>query len=156
VSNATNLRFRAAALLFLVAGLGFVGGIFADRLVLSRPASAAVPEPQAVGEGVRVLLRGIDSPAMDTQRRIGIMMLPEALAEELDLTAGQRTEIERILREDQQAIRELTEQFQPRLTAAIERSRQRIIEVLTEEQAARWQELPTMRLRTRMPESGRD
>jgi hypothetical protein len=150
VSTATNIRIRAAALLLLVAGLGFVAGIFTDRLVLSRPDGAVAADPEVAREGVRVLLRGQDGSPAGAERRIGIL-LPGRLAEELDLTAGQQAEIERILREDQEAIRELTEQYQPRLMAAIERSRQRIFEVLTEEQIARWHELPPVRLRTRMP-----
>lgn len=155
MSNATNPRFTAAALLLLVAGLGFIAGILADRLILSRPASAAEVDPQTAREGVRVLIRGDDSPGVGAQRRIGIV-LPERLADELDLTAEQQAEIERILREDREAIRELTEQFHPSLVAVIERSRQRILEVLTEEQAARWPELPAMQMRRRVAEPGRD
>jgi hypothetical protein len=150
VSRTTSSRYGAAALLFLVAGFGFVAGIFADRLVLSRPASAVVVDPQTAREGVRVLIRGTDSPAAGEERRIGIL-LPERPAEDLDLTAAQQAEIERILAEDREAIRELTEQFHPRLLAAVERSRQRILEVLTEEQAARWPGPPAMQLHRRAP-----
>jgi hypothetical protein len=155
VKNATSSRFRAVALLLLVAGFGFMAGIFADRLILSRPVSATAPEPAAAQEGVRVLLRGSDAPVPGGERRIGIV-LPGQLAGELDLTAEQQAEIERILREDQEEIRQLTAQFQPQLVAAIERSRKRIFGVLTEEQRARWQEPAEMRLRTRAPEGGRD
>jgi hypothetical protein len=154
VSTALNPRFRAAALLLLVAGLGFVAGIFAERLVLSPPVTASAPEP-AAQQGVRVLLRGSDAPTPGGERRIGIV-LPEQLAEQLDLTAEQQVAIERILREDQEEIRQLTAQFQPQLVAAIERSRQRIFDVLTEEQKARWQESAPLRLRTRIPEGERD
>jgi hypothetical protein len=145
MSNRTRVRLVAALLLLLVAASGFAVGLFTERVFLDPPVMAA-PAPPAAPEGVRILLRGQDTLAGDGVRRFGVL-LPERMAEALDLTPEQTAEIERILREDQAAIRELTEQFEPALVALIERSRQRIHDVLTEEQIERWHASPMLRLR---------
>jgi hypothetical protein len=154
MNTTSGTQARAAALLVLVAAFGFVAGIITDRLVLSGTPAVAADAPAAPDE-FRVLLRGRDAPAANGERRFGVIMLPERLAGQLDLTPAQQAEIERILAEDQAVMRELTEQFHPRLAQLVERTRQRIAEVLTEEQRERWHELPVMRIRAGGPDSVR-
>jgi hypothetical protein len=136
-------RLRASALLVLVAGAAFVAGIAADRVVFTPTVS-----PDPAPEGRRVILRGDpDAGPRPPGLRAIRLGLPDQLAEELDLTPEQRERIERILAEDQAALRAVMEQMEPALAEVIENSRQRIQEVLTDEQAARWRESQVIRLR---------
>jgi hypothetical protein len=147
MTYATRSRLSAALLLVLAAGAGFASGLATERARHARqpdPASAATGP--AAGEGIRVLLRGQDTLPADGGRRFRFM-LPTQMSEDLGLTPEQQREIEAILREEQAAIRELTERLQPGFLAVIERTRERIHEVLTEEQIARWHAAPAMRLR---------
>jgi hypothetical protein len=147
MSTATRSRMIAALLLALAAGAGFATGVATDRTLLARSPTGAAPagEPPA-GEGIRMLLRGHDTLPADGTRRVRIM-LPTHMGEDLGLTPQQQEAIERIVREEQAAIRELTEQLHPAFMSVVERSRTRIQEVLTEEQLARWRAAPAMRLR---------
>jgi Spy/CpxP family protein refolding chaperone len=147
MTNTTRSRMIAALMLALAAGAGFATGLATDRVLLARGAEAAPaatdPPP---GEGIRILLRGPDTLPEGGQRRIR-MMLPAQMGEDLELTPEQQRAIERIVGEEHAAFRELTDQFQPALRAVIERSRERIEEVLTEEQVARWHAAPAAQLR---------
>jgi Spy/CpxP family protein refolding chaperone len=147
MNNATRSRMIAALVLALAAGAGFATGLATDRVLLARgleaPPPATDPPP---GEGIRILLRGPDTLPEGGPRRIR-MMLPAQMGADLDLTPEQQRAIERIVREEQAALRELTDEFQPALRAVIERSRERIEDVLTDEQVARWHATPTVQLR---------
>lgn len=139
-------RLRATVLLILVAGIGFVSGIFADRLLLS--GSGRAPE-DAADTGPIAVIRGGSPDTPMASRRIFRLGLPEQLAEDLTLSPEQRADIERIVTEDQAELRALMQQVEPSLAAVIERSRQRILEVLTDEQIEQWRESPVLRLRGR-------
>jgi hypothetical protein len=153
MNAARHARVIAAVLLVLVAGTGFAAGVFTERMLHARTDEVG-QTAAAAPEGVRILLRGRDPLPADGVRRFGLL-LPERLAEELDLTPEQQAEIERILREDQAAIRDITGRFEPALVTVIERSRQRIHDVLTDEQIARWHAMPVLRLRRTTPDSTR-
>jgi hypothetical protein len=147
MTNATRSRMIAALMLALAAGAGFATGLVTDRVLLAgaveAPPPATDPPP---GEGIRILLRGPDTLPEGGPRRIR-MMLPAQMGEDLELTPEQQRAIERIVREEQATLRALTDQLQPALRGVIERSRERIEEVLTEEQVARWHAAPAVQLR---------
>jgi hypothetical protein len=145
-------RLRAAALLVLVTAVGFTAGVISDRLLFAPPALTAGAAPETPPQRVTVLLRDQDAPPPGP--RAFRLVLPGQLAAQLDLSARQQAEIERILADDQAELRRLTEQFEPALTAVIERSRQRIEDVLTDEQREQWQAMPVRRLRTGPPDGG--
>jgi Spy/CpxP family protein refolding chaperone len=147
MNNATRSRMIAGLVLALAAGAGFATGLATDRVLLARGADAAPPptDPRP-GEGMRVLLRGPDTVTEAGPRRIRVL-LPAQMGEDLGLTPEQQRAIERIVGEEHAALRELTDQLQPALRAVIERSRERIEEVLTEEQVARWRAGPSEPLR---------
>jgi hypothetical protein len=146
VSNATRARLVAGALLVLVAGAGFAGGILTERLLLAQqPAPRVAATGPAASEGVRILLRG-ESPSAEGEGRRIRVMLPGQMAAELGLTPEQQAEIERILAEDQTAIRRLTDNLEPALVSVVQRSRQRIYDVLTDDQIARWHAMPQLRV----------
>jgi len=147
MQNATGTGLRAGALLFLVGALGFVAGIGTERAVLAdRATSSATPE--ARDPGALTIIRG-DDPEGTMGRQVIRLGLPQELAAELDLSDEQRGEIERILAEDQAALRSALEEVQPTLYEIVERSRRRIEGVLTEEQFQRWEQSSTLRLRGR-------
>jgi hypothetical protein len=147
MNTATRSRMIAGLVLAMAAGAGFATGMATDRVLLARgPDTVAAPSRQPPTEGIRILLRGQDSLPGERHRRMRVM-LPAQMGEDLGLRADQQREIERIVREEQAAIRELTEELQPALLSVIERSRERIQEVLTEEQRARWHAAPPMMLR---------
>lgn len=128
----------------LVAAASFVAGVVVDRALLT-PAAAPDPAPEAVR---RVILRGENGPGGPGQGLRAIRLgLPEQLAEELDLTPEQRERIERIIAEDQAALRAVMERIEPALAEVVENSRRRIQEVLTDEQAVRWRESQVLRIR---------
>lgn len=138
-------RLRAFLLLLLVAVASFFVGVVTDRLLLG---SAGLAEPGPEAQRGRILVRGDDG---DGPRQPGLRVirlgLPEQLAEELDLSPEQRSEIERILAEDQAALRAEMERMEPVLAEIIESSRRRISEVLTDEQVVLWRESEAFRLR---------
>lgn len=143
-------RLRAGLLLLLVGGTGFVGGLLVERLVLSGPLPSDA-DPAAWTERPVTIIRGAGDDVQPGQRlfRLG---LPQELAEELDLTDEQRAEIERIVAEDQAALRAVTAELEPTMRAIIDRSRERIQAVLTDEQREGWVESRVLRLRS--PDGG--
>jgi hypothetical protein len=145
MTNATRSRMIAALLLALAAGAGFATGVATDRALLARGADHTATPMEPAAEGFRVLLRGHDTLPRDGSRRVRLM-LPTQMGADLDLSPEQQRDIERILIEEHAAIAGLTEQLQPAFMAVVERSRERILGVLTDEQIARWHALPAMRL----------
>lgn len=145
MKSMTRARLTATSLLGLVAAVGFTGGVITERLVLAGRGAAPVAGSAPAAEGVRVLIRGQQPGEAGEGQRIRFL-LPGRLAEALDLSPAQQAEIERILAADQAAIRTITDEFEPALVAIVEGSRQRIYAVLTDEQIARWQALPPLRL----------
>lgn len=148
MTKSLSPRFRAMVLLVLVAGLGFVAGVATDRLLLARSARAAD------ARAPRVRVGDAPVPPASGRRLVGIPR-PEEIAEELDLTAEQRAELERILAADQAALREVMARVEPSMAAIIEQSRRKIERILTDEQRARWHEFST-RYRPHEPEGQRD
>lgn len=146
MKNTSGPRLRAVALLLLVAGFGFFMGIIADRLVLGRVAAAAEAGPGSPRLGV-ILRSDEGGSPRPPGRRVIRLGPPQELVEELDLTPEQRVELERILADDQAAIRRITSQLEPSIRDIIEGSRQKIEKVLTEEQMERWDELSVRRRR---------
>lgn len=156
MKNTSGPRLRAAALLLLVAGFGFFMGIIADRLVLGRFAAAAERGPESPRLGV--ILRSDEGGFPPPPRRGRVIRFgpPEELVEELDLTPEQRAGLERILAGDQAAIRRITSELEPSIREIIEGSRQKIGQILTEEQMERWDELSVRRRRVFNEERERD
>jgi hypothetical protein len=151
MNTTTKPAIAAGLFLMLVAGAAFAGGVATERLALSSAPDAAV-RPAPPEGGMRVLIRDRDSAFAGGERRVRFM-LPARLGEELQLTEQQQAEVAQILAEHQSAIRAIMDAVEPALMAEVERSRQRIFEVLTEEQAARWESMPALRVRHAPPAS---
>jgi Spy/CpxP family protein refolding chaperone len=145
MTTITRARLIAAALIVLVAAVGFAAGVITERVVFATPAAAPAAEDAPATDGFRMIMRGERPMARGEGPRFRFM-LPGRLASELDLSAEQQAAIEQILAEDQAAIRALTDELRPALIAVVEGSRQRIHDVLTDEQKARWQALPPRRM----------
>jgi hypothetical protein len=69
------------------------------------------------------------------------MDLLQRIERQIDLTTGQREKIEEILREGQEHTRQIMEPVQPELQKQMRTTRERIREVLTEEQQRHFDEL---------------
>lgn len=145
-----STRFRAVLLLVLVASLGFSLGIITDRLLVAGPADPAeVVDPGVPADPVVRILRsdeGASAMASGT-RFLFPFGPPEWFTQELGLTEEQNAEMERILAESQESLREVVGRFQPEMTAVIDRTRAEILEVLTDEQVTRWDALSEQRTR---------
>lgn len=114
-------RFRAILLLALVFAAGALVGVAVDRLDLFAGTPEAAPVDSA-SEG-----RGRDE---ERERRTTI----EQFADELGLTAGQRSEIETFLDHYREGARSLRAAVQPQYRALMDSVRIQIESVLTEEQ----------------------
>ena len=108
---------------------GFVVGAVADRFILLHHGPRRIP-PMAV------------------HAMIG------RLDHQLDLSAGQRTEIEKILERRHQRIMKLTEDMRPRIGVEIEQANAEIERVLTPEQRRKFQDVK-IRLGPMMHHEGR-
>ncbi|HEX6133892.1 MAG TPA: hypothetical protein VFZ24_08010 [Longimicrobiales bacterium] len=127
-------RAQAVLVLALVAALGALIGIAGDRYV----AQQRVPAPDAGAPPFRNGPRGPQA---------GMPPYTERLAERLDLTAEQRTAIDRIVAEQQRRVRALTSEFQPQFHAIAQDTRERVDAVLTPEQRERMRTMRNERLR---------
>lgn len=127
-------RAQAGIVLALVATLGALLGILGDRLVAQqREAPPAMEPPPGRTPGMMrpEMVRGYG----------------QQLARHLDLTDGQRAQIDSILMQERLRVRELNREFQPRFRAVARQTRERVEAVLTPEQRARLGELRTERMR---------
>lgn len=156
MKNPFGPRARALALILLVAVLGALIGIGVDR-ALAGPAPETRVEADAPDHmhewRVRGMMRRARAPIGPTARSatMGARFL-EQLEQELGLSAEQRAAIERILQEDQERVRELMREYQPRFRAIARETREKIAEVLTEEQLERRRSLAPNRGRHRSPD----
>jgi Spy/CpxP family protein refolding chaperone len=126
-------RGQAVLILALVATLGALVGIMADRVLARRGAAATPSTVERTREP-----RGAMVPGM----RYG-----EGLATRLDLSTAQRASIDSILAEDRLRARELTRQFQPQFRSLAEETRARVEAVLTPEQRAELRVMRQQRMR---------
>lgn len=158
VKNPFGPRARALALILLVAALGALIGIGVDR-ALAGPAPEARVEVDATDRVREWRARGPMRPMRRArgaagpgarQAAMGARFL-EQLETELGLSAEQSEAIERILQEDQERVRELMREYQPRFRAIARATREKIEEVLTEEQRERRRSLAPNRGRHRAP-----
>jgi hypothetical protein len=143
-------RLRAVTLLALVGGVGMVGGILIDRLWLAEAGQGGDPQSGPSAPVAVIRSQGEGPPARGV--RIVRLGLPEQLAEDLQLSEGQKAEIERIVAEHQEELRATMAEFEPSFQDIVRRSRERIEEVLNEEQAARWRESAVLRIRGPAPD----
>lgn len=135
-------RAQAALVLALVALVGALVGILGDRIVAQQRADSA---PDSTTRDV--MQRRGDGP----RRGPGMSRFADQLETRLDLSPDQRAAIENIIAEEQQRVRALTAEFQPRFRLIAQQTRERVDSVLT---PAQREELRAMR-RQRMPDVGR-
>lgn len=115
-------------------GAGLAAGVAADRMWL-RPeagAAAAASEQRAEGRSSGEDERGEGKNESTVIKRF---------SEELGLTASQEAKIDTILRHFRHRMKELRREVKPRYEAVVDSARSQIEDVLTEEQADRYQEL---------------
>lgn len=124
-------RFRAILLLTLVFAAGATVGVAADRLDFFADEAEAEP----VAEATSSEARDRDDGPRGRQTTI------EQFADELGLTARQRSEIEGYLDHYRDEARALREAVQPQYRALLDSVRTQIESVLTEEQVEDYREL---------------
>ena len=107
--------FKVIALLVLVFAAGFAGGVVAMRVVVRRMGAAAVAHPDDARKFVETRL--------DRRRR---------------LDSKQRQQIHDILRDSHERLRDVRQEFQPRINAVMLDARTNISAVLTPEQQRRF------------------
>jgi Spy/CpxP family protein refolding chaperone len=128
-------RAQAVLVLLLVATIGALSGILADRYVAAQ--RTGTPMQQGMDRTRMTMSPGF---------RYG-----EGLTMSLDLSADQRIRIDSILAENRTRARELTLQYQPQFRALASQTRERVEAVLTPEQREQLRALRQQRMR-----SGRD
>ncbi|WP_420614702.1 hypothetical protein [Candidatus Palauibacter sp.] len=124
-------RFRATLLLTLVFATGAAVGVAADRLDLFAGEVAGEPAAETMSPETR------DRDGGSRGRRTTI----EQFADELGLTAEQRSRIEGFLDHYRDEARALREAVQPEYRALLDSVRTQIESVLTEEQGEDYREL---------------
>jgi Spy/CpxP family protein refolding chaperone len=137
-------RVQAIVLLLLVATSSALAGIVGDRLITDRhsePAAGAVAPANGAGDP------SARPGPWQWEPRVG-MRYGERLHGALDLTPAQRAAIDSIVAEQQREVRQLNEEIRPRFRAIAEQTRDRIEDVLTEEQRIRLRALREERVRT--------
>ena len=139
-------RAQAAVLLALVALVGALAGVVADRALNDRwdgrgePGGVRRAPPPGAG-----LWRWEARPDARYADR---------LAARLNLSADQRARIDSILAEEQARVRELTREVAPQFRTIAEQTRSRIEGVLTDSQRERLRELRDERMRGRRFRAG--
>ncbi len=143
-------RTRAALLLLLVFAAGAAAGIAADRLEIV-PGEATAR--QVGGDGADAELRDDDERDGREVRRDGRRdrrrdgdrrerrTTIEKFADDLELTAEQRSEIEGILEEYRASVKQMWSDVRPRYRALLDSARTRIEAVLTPEQVTQYRAL---------------
>jgi Spy/CpxP family protein refolding chaperone len=117
----------------------FFSGLLAGVLI-ERTLFASVPEAHAAARGA------VDRPGGHADR--------SQIALELDLTAEQREEVDRILVEQQRQIREILSETRPRTRVVLRETNRQIEAILTPAQQERWRAL--LRERRGDDKRGRD
>lgn len=124
----TGSRGRVALLLLLTFAAGAAAGVAADRLSLL-PGTARADESAGTEEERRE--DGGERPRTTIER----------FADELGLTAEQRSRIEEVLSAFRGEVKELRKEFHPRWEALVDSARARIEAVLTPEQVEQYRAL---------------
>lgn len=137
-------KVRATALLLLTFAAGVAAGVAADRTWLDdRPAAAADAPEAAAGSGeARDAKRhpnGADG--RDEKKRDRPHTVIERFADELGLTAEQRSRIETILSHHRESMKEMWSEVRPRFRTLVDSARSQIEEVLTAEQVEQYRDL---------------
>ncbi|MDH3716754.1 MAG: hypothetical protein OES79_01410 [Planctomycetota bacterium] len=98
-------------------------------------AGAAVGGGATVLVGLRRLEHALQHPQMMPQR------ITDRLTRRLDLSPDQAARVRQIVTQRQATFEEIRREMYPRVTAELDRARDEIAEVLTDEQRAQWQRL---------------
>lgn len=115
-------------------GAGLAAGVAADRMWLRPEVGAAASESERGAEhGPSGREEGGEGKKEST--------VIKRFSEELGLTASQEARIDTILRHFRHRMKELRREVKPRYEAVVDSARSQIDDVLTEEQADRYQEL---------------
>jgi Spy/CpxP family protein refolding chaperone len=144
-----GVRAQAIVVLALVAALGALVGILADRLLAEQNPTPAAAPPAGGGA-----FRGRGRPEFFP--RGGPLRFIEQLSEELELTPAQRAAIDSIVAEERARVRQLTAEVQPRFRQIAEQTRTRIDQVLTAEQRAELRRIRQERIREERLLRGRE
>lgn len=132
---------RVVVLLGLTFVAGVAAGVAADRLgVLPGPASAEMADREADPD------RDRERDSRESRTTI------ERFADDLGLTADQRSEIDRILERYRASAQSMWDEFRPRYRSMVDSVRTQIEGVLTSEQVTQYREL----LRSRRDDRRRD
>lgn len=110
-------RLKVWTVLALVFAAGFAGGVLATRVLTRHVVRAAIGNPG--------LIQGQIERQLDRRLR---------------LDNAQSAEVRRILRQSQERLEALRGEFQPRFRAILEEGRRDISDLLTPEQARRFEE----------------
>lgn len=123
------MRWQAigAALVLFLAGV--LSGVMGQRLLQSRATKSAESPPRPFPGG---------PPAPWTGQRMSFI---ERMTQDLDLTPEQASEIDRLMKESQERMRQLWEPIGPKAQEEMTRSREAIRAVLTEEQRVKMDEM---------------
>lgn len=142
----TKTRLLTAGVLVTVFGAGILLGFAANTMLTASPAAAIVPGTGSVE---------VDGKEPDEPRRI-------PMYEQVGPDSAQSVTIDSIVAEHRarldQLNREFQKQYDPRMRAIVEETREAIKGVFTSEQAARYQELLDARDRSRAegPDDGEE
>ena len=98
-------------------------------------AGAAVGGGATVLVGLRRLEHALQHPQMMPQR------ITDRLTRRLDLSPQQAAQVRQIITQRQAAFEEIRREMYPRVTAELDRARDEIAEVLTDEQREQWKSL---------------
>jgi hypothetical protein len=155
---ALSTRAQAIIVLALVAAVGALAGVLADRLI-AQQRTAAVSQPTMPlrvppGMGPRIGAgpgEGAAGPGARLRAPAAAeMRYAERLSAMIELTPEQQLAIDSIMTEERRRVRELTEQLQPRFRQIAQETRARVEAVLTAEQREQMRAL--RRQRMRMPD----
>lgn len=119
----------AAALLLVVALVGLLGGIVLDRTLLRHHGP-----PGWIGRP------GLHDPPHHGFRGHVRERIAEHMADELDLSASQREELEVVLERQEARLAEAMAETRPRLQEMLEETHREILAILTPEQRERFEE----------------
>lgn len=141
-------RILAAGILLLVAGLGLLGGVVLDRAVLrhhgARSGSEWIGHPG-------VARPGLHGPP-DRQLRSHLReRIAGRMAEDLDLSAGQREQLSVVLEGHEERLGEAMAETRPRIHQILEEAHREIGKILTPEQRERFEDMWTAHHGSHLP-----
>jgi hypothetical protein len=112
---------KVIGLLVLIFVAGFSGGVVATRIIVRRMVQVAVAHPEVTREVVRTNIE-------------------QNLVRKLRLDPQQRQQVHLILKDSHDKLRDIREEFQPKLNAVVLDARTNISAVLKPEQQKRFEE----------------